>query len=164
MKLFRQHTNSLSNQDSIFSCVILYLKQISKQSVISLILFNQYMEWSIQNRLTLNTGHNIDIISANQNNFVSGKAILSGISVFTLIKQCYINKTAFPWNLSIPCIIPYIVPFHVLVTSIYIGTLDRFLAHYQFIWYGYRSVYQPPIWYILIYRYTLAATYSFLHS
>ena len=40
MKLFWQHTNSPSNQDLIFSCVILSLKLISKQSVISLILFN----------------------------------------------------------------------------------------------------------------------------
>ena len=48
---------------------------------------------------------------------VNNKAILSGISVFTLVKQGYINKTAFPWNLSIPCIILCIVPFHVLITS-----------------------------------------------
>ena len=50
---------------------------------------------------------------------VNNKVILSGISVFTLVKQGYINKTAFPWNLPIPGIISFIVPFHILVTSIW---------------------------------------------
>ena len=46
---------------------------------------------------------------------VNNKAILSGISVFILVKRGYINTTAFPRNLPILCIIPFIVPFRILV-------------------------------------------------
>ena len=44
--------------------------------------------------------------------------------------------------MRVPCVI------------IYIGISDRFLAHYRFIRYGYKSVYRPPIRYISVYRYT----------
>ena len=96
---------SLANQDSFFSCVILSLKRISKQNIISLILFKLFQQ-------------------ARTTSFqVTNKAILSGISAaFTLVKQGYINKTAFSWNLLIPCIILFIVLFHVLVTFIAISS------------------------------------------
>ena len=95
------------------------LKQISKQSVISLILFNQYMEWLIKTgQLKAQSVISISFQKARTTSFqINNKAILSGISVFILIKQGYINKTAFPWNLPILCIILFIVPFRILVTS-----------------------------------------------